>query len=169
MRVIKMLGAALLGCAALMSVGVSAQQVVPVSCTWGVISSTGPQDNSWRDIVRECRESNSALVATQSFRGFANGTVSNCALAPAANISYTGACMSPSFSKTITSPTCTTPGMQVHGGFCANSADPALLTNPTYLARCGAGCSLEFKNVGWTSKCPNSGNGRSPEYGVFCK
>ncbi len=180
MRVIKMLGSVAISFAAF--IGLSANAQTPVSCTWTVVSSYGPPNNTYRNIVRECRESNNALVATQSFVGYSNGDVQNCVLTPAANITYTGSCMSPSFFRNVASSSsaqssstasnvssCTTPGMQVHGGFCANSADPALLSNPTYIARCGAGCSLEFKNVGWTSRCPNSGNGRSPEYGVFCK
>lgn len=96
MKVIKMLGTVLLGCAALMCVSANAQ--TPVSCSWSVTSSYGPPDNSWRDIVRVCKESNGALVATQSFRGYnVTGVTQNCVLTPAANIGYTGACMSPSF------------------------------------------------------------------------
>lgn len=176
MRVIKMLGAALIGFAAF--IGVSANAQTPVACSWTVVSSYGPPDNSYRNIVRECRESNNTLVATQSFVGYSSGAVQNCVLTPAANITYTGACISPSFFRNAASsssaqsssaPACTTPGRQVFGGFCANSADSSMLSNPTYLARCGSGCSLEFKNLGWTTRCPNSGQGRSPEYGVFCK
>lgn len=179
MSVMKMLGAALLSCIALMSVSVNAQPV-PVSCNWSVVSSYGPPDNSWRDIVRQCKESNGTLVATQNFRGFANGTVTNCSLTPASNIGYTGACMSPSFYRTTSSSSsaqsssaassvsaCTTPGLRVHGG-CANSYTPALLTQPNIQARCGTGCTLEYQVLGWTSACPNVGEGRSPEFGIYC-
>lgn len=179
MRAIKILGAALLVCVG--CIGVSANAQTSVSCNWGVVSSYGPPDNSWRDIVRECREPNGTLVATQSFRGFATGGTSNCSLSLATNISYTGACMSPSFTRNVTPASsaqsssvassvsaCSTPGMRIQGG-CANSYDSSMLTNPTYVSRCGAGCTLEYRSLGWTSACPSSGNGRSPEYGLFCK
>jgi hypothetical protein len=179
MRVIKMLGAALIGFAAF--IGVSANAQTPVACSWTVVSSYGPPDNSYRNIVRECRESNNTLVATQSFVGYSSGAVQNCVLTPAANITYTGACISPSFFRNAASSSsaqssrvvssvsaCATPGVRVQGG-CANSFDSSMLTNPTYLSRCGSGCTLEYRTIGWTSACPNSGNGRSPEYGLFCK
>ena len=178
MRTLKILGAALLSCFSLMSVGANAEQV-PVSCSWSVTSSYGPPDNTWRNIVRQCKESNGSLVATQAFKGFANGTVENCVLTTAPGYGYTGGCIHPnppSFYKIVTSSSsssspsssCTTPGKRVHGG-CANSMDPGLLQRSDILARCGSGCSLEFKVLDYTSACPNSGNGSSPEYGIFCK
>lgn len=179
MSLVKMLGTALLSCIVLTCMSANAQQV-PVSCTWSVVSSYGPPDNSWRDIVRQCKESNGTLVATQSFRGFANGNVSNCSLSLASNISYTGACITPSFYRTTSSSSsaqsssaassvsaCATPGLRVHGG-CANSYTPALLTQANILARCGAGCTLQYQEVGWTSACPYSGQVRSPEFGLYC-
>lgn len=173
MALIKILGAALLSCAAFIGVNANAQQVTPVSCTWGTISSYGPPDNSWRDIVRACKESNGTLVANQSFRGYnGTGVMQNCVITPATNITYTGTCESPSFFRNIPPPPpdslCTTPGVRIQGG-CANSYDSSMLTNPIYLSRCGSGCALEYRTIGWTSACPNSGNGRSPEYGIFCK
>jgi hypothetical protein len=183
MRVIKMLGAALIGFAALVGVSVNAQTLV--SCSWNTVSSEGPSNGSVKYIVQQCKESNGAVIATRNFVWSAANGLQSCSMTTAPSISYTGDCLqpvSPTFYRAVVSSSsaqssstassvsaCTTPGMQVHGGFCANSVNPALLTNPTYIARCGAGCSLEFKSVGWTSTCPNSGNNRSPEYGVFCK
>lgn len=179
MSIVKMLGAALLSYIALMCVSANAQQV-PVSCTWSVVSSYGPPDNSWRDIVRQCKESNGTLVATQSFRGFPNGSMSNCSLSLASNIGYTGACATPSFYRTTSSSssaqsssaassvsTCTTPGLRVYGA-CASSYTPALLTQPNIVARCGTGCTLVYQELGWTSACPNMYEGRSPEFGLYC-
>jgi len=178
MRVIKMLGAALLGFAAL--IGVSANAQVSVSCNWIVVSSYGPPDGSSRNITQQCKESNGTLVATRNFYSLANGTVTSCSLSPASNISYTGACMSPSFSRTLASSSaqssssapsvsaCATPGMRVQGG-CANSYNSSMLTNPTIVARCGSGCSVEYRTIGWTSACPSGYGGSSPEYGLFCK
>lgn len=179
MRVIKMLGAVLISCAAFFGASVNAQ--TPVSCNWTVVSSYGPPNNSYRNIVRECRESNNALVATQSFVGYSSGAVQNCVLTPAANITYTGVCISPSFfrntapssftqsSNVVSSVSaCTTPGMRVQGG-CANSFNSSMLTNPTIVARCGSGCNLEYRTIGWTSACPSGSGGSSPEYGLFCK
>lgn len=179
MRVIKMLGAALIGCAAF--IGVSANAQTPVSCSWSVISSDGPPNGSWRNIVRVCKESNGALVATQSFLGTSTGGVQNCVLTPVASISYTGSCISPTFFRAAASSSsaqssssvssvsaCATPGMRVQGG-CANSYNSSMLTNPTIVARCGSGCSLEYRTIGWTSACPSGYGGSSPEYGLFCK
>jgi len=180
MYVIKVFGSVLLIFTAFICVGASAQQV-PVSCTWAVISSYGPPDNSWRDIVRHCKEPDGTLVATQSFRGFSGGGVLNCSLAPVSNVGYTGDCMSPSFYRTHGSSSsvqsssaassvsaCTTPGVRVHGG-CNGAYNSNLLTQPNILARCGVGCSLEHRVIGWTSACPNEGTGRSPEFGLYCK
>lgn len=180
MNLIKMLGATLLSCLALISVSASAQQV-PVSCSWTVVSSYGPADNSWRDIVRQCKEANGTLVATQSFRALSNGGVSNCSLSPITNVSYTGDCMSPSFYRNAASSSsaqsssssssvsaCATPGLRVHGG-CANSYNTDLLENPTIQARCGTGCTLEYQVIGWTTACPRGRDGSSPEFGLYCK
>lgn len=164
MRVIKMLGAALLGCAALMSIGASAQQVVSVSCGWSVVSSYGPPDNSWRDIVRECKESNGTLVATQSFRGYnATGVTQNCVLSPAANISYTGACMTPSFSRTIVVSSCNS-GAYIGSG-CANSMTASPGFGAAVQQVCGAGCPVRYENFGATNGCWT----QSPYLKAYCK
>jgi hypothetical protein len=178
MRVIKMLGAALLGIAAFVSVGANAAQE-PVSCVWSLVSSEGPLTGATRYIVLQCKESNGNQAATRNmvWTQAANGYTS-CSISTALSIGWTGDCMSPSFYRTIASSSsaqgsstpssCATPGMRIQGG-CANSYDSSMLTNPTIVARCGSGCSLEYRTIGWTSACPNSGNGRSPEYGLFCK
>lgn len=177
MRVIKMLGAALLGIAAVVSVSANAAQE-PVSCVWHLVSSDGPPSGATRYIVLQCKESNGNQIATRNliWTQAANGYTS-CSISTAPNIGWTGACMSPSFYRNITSSSsaqsssvssCATPGMRIQGG-CANSYDSSMLTNPTYVSRCGSGCSLEYRSLGWTGACPNSGDGRSPEYGLFCK
>lgn len=171
MRAIKMLGAALLGVAAFLSVGVHAAQE-PVSCAWSLVSSDGPPSGATRYIVLQCKESNGNQVATRNlvWTQAANGYTS-CTISTAPSIGWTGDCMSPSFYRTIVNipvSTCTTPEARIQGG-CANSYDSSMLTNSTYVSRCGSGCSLEYRTLGWTSVCPNSGNGRSPEYGLFCK
>lgn len=173
MRVIKMLGAALIGFAALIGVGASAQ--TPVSCNLVLISSDGPPDGSSRYITHQCIEANGNVVATRNliWTKAANGYTS-CVISTSTNITWSGTCLSPSFYRTVVTSSsssvssCTTPGARVQGG-CANSYNPGMLTNPTYLSRCGSGCTLEYRTLGWTSACPNSGEGRSPEYGLFCK
>lgn len=169
MRVIKMLGATLIGFAAFIGVSANAQQV-PVSCNLVLISSDGPPNGSSRYITHQCKESNGnavasrALVWTQATNGY-----TSCTISTQADITWTGTCLSPSFFRTTTPPpACTSINVQVQGG-CANSYDSSMLTNPTIVARCGSGCSLEYRTIGWTSLCPNSGSGRSPEYGLFCK
>lgn len=183
MKVIKMLGAALLAGAVFLSVGVNAQTIVP--CTWGVTSSYGPPDGSVRYVTQQCKEANNTLVATRSFTAWPNvATVANCIITPATGITYVGSCQpntsltfyrnaassssAQSSSAASSVSVCTTPNVRVHGG-CANSYDSGMLTNPTIIARCGSGCSLEYRTIGWTSACPNSGNARSPEFGLFCK
>lgn len=167
MRVIKMLGAVLLGCAALMSIGASAQQVVSVSCSWSVVSSYGPPDNSWRDIVRECKETNGTLVATQSFRGYnATGVTQNCVLTPAANISYSGACMTPSFSRTIPpAPACNS-GAYIGAG-CANSMTNSQGFWMEVQRVCGTGCQVTYKNLGWGGV--HGCHQQSPKLEAYCK
>lgn len=174
MRVIKMLGAVLLGCAALMSIGASAQQVVSVSCSWSVVSSYGPPDNSWRDIVRECREANGTLVATQSFRGYnATGVTQNCVLSPAANISYTGACMTPSFTRTLvasssaqssSSASSCNSGAYIGSG-CANSMTASPGFGAAVQQVCGTGCPVRYENFGATNGCWT----QSPYLKAYCK
>lgn len=153
MRVIKMLGAALIGFAAFIGSSANAQQVVPVSCNWIVVSSYGPPDNSWRDIVRACKESNGTLVAHQSFRGYnGTGVMENCVLTPAANISYTGTCASPSFSRTIPpSPSCNS-GAYIGAG-CANSMTGSPGFGTAVQHTCGAGCPVRFENFGGINGC----------------
>lgn len=179
MKIPKIVGAVFFSCLAFLSVGAKAD-AEPVACSWTVISSYGPPSNLYRNIVRQCRESNGDLVATQEFVGYSNGNTENCTLTTEENIFYTGDCIqpvAPSFFREVTptppppppEPTCQTPGQQVHGGFCANSSNPGMLDNPTYQARCGSHCSLEFQNLGYTSTCPYAGAARSPEYGIFCK
>lgn len=173
MRVIKMLGVALLGCAAFLSVGANAQQT-SVACDLVLVSSDGPPSGASRVIIHQCTESNGNSVATRTLNWTSTAGYTSCTISTATNIGWTGTCLSPSFYRTQSSTTssvpstCTTPGVRVLGG-CANSYDSSFLTNPTYLARCGAGCTLEYRTIGWTAACPNSGNGRSPEYGLFCK
>ncbi|MGD8176291.1 hypothetical protein [Marinimicrobium sp. ARAG 43.8] len=176
MKIQKILSIIILGFIAFVGVHVNAE-AVPVSCSWSVISSYGPPDNSWRDIVRECKETDGTLVATQTFRGYSNGNVENCSILPEDGITYTGACMTAEFFREElngggngggNSSQCTTPGMRVQGG-CANSYDSSMLTDPVILGRCGSGCSLRFETLGWTEACPFVGHNRSPEYGLFCK
>jgi hypothetical protein len=184
MRVIKMLGVALLGLAALVSVGANAQQV-SVPCVWQTISSEGNPNGSSRYITQQCKESNSSLVATRKFVWIQGQGVISCDMSYLApGVSYTGNCLEPTSPSFFRSPVssssaqsssaassisaCATSGRRVQGG-CANSYNSSMLTNPTIVARCGSGCSLEYRTIGWTSACPNSGNGRSPEYGLFCK
>ncbi|WP_152600242.1 hypothetical protein [Cellvibrio mixtus] len=172
MRVIKMLGAALLGLAVLINVGANAQGV-PVSCTWSVASSEGPPNGTWRDVVRVCKEANNTWVASQNFRSYNGSNVmENCTLTLAANISSTGACSSPSFFRTAVSsssasssasPVCPNAGKFLGQG-CANGT--ANIPVPTL---CGNNCSLRFETIGWTTACPYAGEGRSPEVKVFCQ
>jgi hypothetical protein len=178
MKLIKMLGAVLLSCAAVMSVGANGAQE-PVGCVWSLVSSDGPPSGATRYIVLHCKESNGNQVATRNlvWTQAANGYTS-CTISTGPSIGWTGDCMSPSFYRTIASSssaqsssaptTCTTPGMRIQGG-CANSYDSSMLTNPTYVSRCGSGCSVEYRELGWNNVCPYSGIGRSPEYGLFCK
>ncbi len=168
MRVIKMLGATLLGFVAFIGASANAQQVVPVSCTWSTVSSYGPPDNSWRDIVRACKESNGTLVANQSFRGYnGTGVMENCVITPATNISYTGTCASPSFSRAVPPlpPVCANAGKYLGNG-CANGT-----ANIPVATACGSNCSLRFETVGWTAACPHPGQSPagSPEVKVFCQ
>lgn len=182
MKVIKMLGAAMLAGAAFLSIGVNAQTVVP--CTWAVTSSYGPPDGSIRYVTQQCKEANNTLVATRSFTAWPNvSTVADCVLTPAAGITYVGSCppgasltfyrnasssssvpSSSSTSSSISSVSaCTTPNVRVQGG-CTHNYDSSMLTNPTIISRCGSGCSLEFRSLGSTSACPQTG-----EYGIYCK
>lgn len=177
MKLIKMLGAALLSCAALMSVGANAQQT-PVACNLVLVSSYGPPSGVSRVIIHECNESNGNTVATRTLNWTSTGGYTSCVISTASNIGWTGTCLSPSFYRGTASSssaqsssvpsTCTSPGRRVHGG-CYNSFNQSMLTSPTYLSRCGTGCVLEDRNLGWTSVCPALYEGRSPEFGLFCK
>ena len=181
MRAIKILGAALVGFAAFVSFGAYAAQE-PVSCVWSIVSSDGPPSGATRYIVLQCKESNGNQVATRNLIWTqAANDYTSCTISTAPNITWTNTCLLPSFYRTTASSssaqsssapsnvsTCATPGRPVQGG-CANYFDSSMLTNPTYLSRCGSGCTLEYRTLGWTTACPNSGNGRSPEYGLFCK
>jgi len=171
MRVIKMLGVALLGCAAFLSTVANAQ--TPVSCNWASIGTENPPNYNITIVYHQCKQTNGTLIANrQLITNKTTGAVQQCTLTPESGYTYSGSCLNPSFStqSPIVTPTssCTTPGVQVHGG-CANSYNPSFLTNPTYLSRCGTGCTLEYQSQGWTSACPPGNAGSSPQYGLFCK
>lgn len=171
MRVIKMLGAALIGCVVFFGVGANAQ--TPVSCSWSVISSEGPPNGSWRNIVRVCKESNGALVATQSFLGYSNGDVQNCVLTPVASISYTGSCISPAFFRAVASsssaqssssaPSCNS-GAYIGSG-CANSMTASPGFGAAVQQVCGTGCPVRYENFGATNGCWT----QSPYLKAYCK
>jgi hypothetical protein len=173
MRSLKIVGAALLSLFAITSANASAEQV-PVSCSWSVTSSYGPPHEEWRNITRQCKESNGDLVATQTFKGFDGGGVENCSLTTEPDYGYSGDCMEPTapsfFKNIVVEPpsSCTTIGVRVHGG-CANAMPSGILTDSSVIGRCGQGCSLEVQYLGYNRACPFSGRGRSPEYGIYCK
>ena len=170
MRAIKKIGCLFLGLAAFFTLNANAQtQNVAVSCNW---VQTGSQSGPYTAIITfQCQESNGNVAATRSLTYSApNWAVTYCTISLASGVFNSGSCQSTNLYRQVIPPTstCTTPGVRIQGG-CVNSYDSSMLTNPIFLSRCGSGCALEYRTVGWTSACPNSGNGRSPEYGIYCK
>lgn len=100
MKLIKMIGTTLLGCAALMSVGVSAQ--LPASCSWEITNTIfTPQQQT---TYQRCKDNNSgAWFANRTLVSSAPFTSPpTCTISVIGNTINTGTCLQPNLVRTST-------------------------------------------------------------------
>jgi hypothetical protein len=156
MKLIKMLGAALLSCAALVSVGANSQQV-PVSCTFTNVSV------SWSASLitanQDCKESNGTLVAHRTINASPMGEPS-CSESLVGGVSNNGSCLRPSF---VRGGQCQNIGKFVAAG-CANGFSSNGFSN-FYYQQCGSGCSGRSVNLGSINGCSQ----QSPYLNIYCQ
>ena len=161
MKLIEMVGAALLSCGALVSVGVNAQQTVPVSCSWTITSA--PFSATQQTTVQQCRDSNGLAIANRTFvfsSPFTSAPV--CTLTTITNISNpSGNCLSPSFVKTI--PTNCNSGAYI-GASCANSMSSPGFGNAVQTVCGSTSCQIRYEYFGSINGCGQ----QSPYTKAYC-
>jgi hypothetical protein len=100
MKLIHVLGAALMSCAALMSMGANAQQQVPADCRWQVISDF--TSTSFREVKEQCVDNNStAWFAERRFKVSTTGERSNCDMTLYGATVNNGTCLEPVLIRTV--------------------------------------------------------------------
>ena len=161
MKLIKILGAVLVSCAALVCVGVSAQ-TVPVSCSWTIVSAPfGPLQQT---TIQKCTESNGAVVANRTLIFSAPFTsVPTCSLTTiqgVINSNYN--CLSPSLVRAA-APGCNSGAFVAEG--CAIPLTSSSNFEPKILQTCGISCTVTLQNLGVINGCTNS----SPYLKVYCR
>lgn len=164
MKLIKILGAALLTCVTLASTSVSAQtQNVPVSCNWVQTSS---QSGPFTAIITfQCKESNNNVAATRTLTySSPSWQVTNCSISLASGVYNSGTCQSANLYRVVpvAAPSCNS-GAYIGAG-CANS----MTNSPAFGAAvgqiCGTGCSVRYENLGAINGCYSE----SPYLKAYC-
>jgi hypothetical protein len=173
MRVLKILGSALIGCAALFAFTASAQtQNVPVSCNW---VQTGSQSGPYTAIITfQCQESTGGVAATRSLTySSPSWAVTNCSISLASGVLNSGNCQNTSLYRVVPVvvpvSTCPNAGKLITSS-CGNSLGSSAF-GQWAMQQCGSGCTLRYETVGWTAQCPHPGQSPagSPEVKVYCK
>jgi hypothetical protein len=165
MKVLKFLGSALIGCAALLTFSASAQtQNVPVSCNWVHIGSQAGQ--SAATITFECRESNGTVAATRSLTYSApTWQVTHCSISLASGVFNSGTCQNTNLYRVqiVVAPSCNS-GAYIGAG-CANSMTSSPGFGAAVQQVCGAGCPVRYENFGGTNGCYRE----SPYLKAYCQ
>jgi hypothetical protein len=164
MRVLKILGSALISCAALFAFTVSAQtQNVPVSCNW---VQTGSQAGQSAAIITfQCKEANNNVAATRSLTYTApSWQVTNCSISLASGVYNSGTCQSANLYRVeqVVTPNCNS-GAYIGAG-CANSMTASPGFGAAVQQVCGTGCPVRFENLGATNGCYRE----SPYLKAYC-
>lgn len=165
MRLIKMLGVALLGCMALVTFNASAQtQNVPVSCNW---VQTGSQSGPFNAIITfQCQESNGNVAATRSLTYSApSWQVTYCTISLASGVYNSGTCQNASLYRVVTVPAPVCNSGAYIGAGCANSMTSSPGFNNAVQQVCGTGCPVRFENLGATNGC----GVQSPYLKAYCQ
>lgn len=171
MKIVNLAGIAMAGIAAFASAS-SMAETINVSCSW--VQTNVQSDRTGAGVTSACSTSSGELIATR-LEGY-DYSVSysqpvSCEITTEPNINFSGSCQNPSFTKTIVQPESASSCNVGHylGNACANS-----FSSPGFgayvAATCGAGCSVSFENLGWTSLCPHPGSSPSgsPELAAYC-
>lgn len=167
MRELKILGSALIGCAALFAFTASAQtQNVPVACNW---VHTGSQAGQSAAIITfQCKESNGNVAATRSLTYSApSWQVTYCTISLASGVLNSGTCQNaslyrvvsvvvppPSSSSNSSASTCFSG--QVLGQACLYSQGPwgsYLTPTPNPMACGGSSCVVDTTEKGYNDTC----------------
>ena len=161
MRLIKILSAALLSCAAFVSVNTNAQQV-PAPCSWETTGTTTTSQQ--QTTVQVCKESSGLRIATRTLVFSAPYTSPpTCTLSMFTNVSNpSGDCLSPSFVKSI--PLVCNTGAYIGDG-CVESMSSSPVFGAGVQLACGNGCQVRFEFPGGSSSCSRN----SPYAKAYCK
>lgn len=162
MRLIKILSAVLVSCAAFVGVNANAQQV-PAPCSWQTVGTTTTTQQ--HITMQECRESSGLRLASRTLVSYSPFTSPpSCSLSMFTNISNPGGdCLSPSFIKNI--PLVCNTGAYIGDGCASMGGSPGFGSGAQLV--CGTGCPVrfEYNASGGAGMCSQM----SPYTKAYCK
>lgn len=165
MRLLKILGSALIGCAAFFTFTASAQtQNVPVSCNWVVVSSYTAPFGYVTNL--DCKEQNNNKAAGKTLVSN-SGTPTTCSISLSSGVLNSGSCTSPVLYRAIVTSQCQNIGKFV-GGVCANGTNSSAF-GTYFQQQCGAGCTPRYENLGFINGCYSGPPNGSPYLNVYCQ
>ena len=160
MKLIKMLGSVLLGFVALVAFNASAQQNIPVSCSWVMVSSSSGASGAIVNL--KCQESNGNSAATKVIN-YRVGMPQTCSISLSAGVYNSGSCENPNLYR-IGIPVCKNSGTYIGAG-CANSMTSSAGFGAEVMRVCGSASCVTYQNLGATNGCYRE----SPYLKAYCQ